>query len=87
MSFKTVAQPAVERAYTREIWDVRERAAEALAAIGPVKLGVVARFRANRWCEASTADYEHDQHLSDIYWVRAVEWWRIATALPAPEQS
>lgn len=70
----------VQRAYDRETLDVRSRAAEVLAAIGAQKLCVVALFRANRWAEASAANYESDQRLADLYCVRAAEWRRIGWA-------
>jgi hypothetical protein len=71
----------LQHAYDRETFDVRGRAAEILAAIGPEKLRVVALFRASRWFEASMANYENDQRLAGVNWVRAAEWWRIGWEL------
>jgi hypothetical protein len=70
-----------QRAYDRETLEVRGRAAEVLAAIGPGKLRTVALFRACRWAELSAADYEQDSHLADLAWVRASEWLRIRLSL------
>jgi hypothetical protein len=78
---KIKSLPSVLRAYERETLDVRGRAAEILAAIGAQKLCVVALFRANRWAEASAANYESDQRSADLYCVRAAEWRRIGWAL------
>ena len=77
--------PALRRAYERETLEVRGRAAEILATIGPRKLGVVALFRAERWTEVSIANYEKDQHLADLHWIRAAEWRRIGWALSTIE--
>jgi hypothetical protein len=73
--------PSIQLGYERETLDVRDRAAEILAAIGTQKLCVVALFRANRWAEASAANYENDQRLADLYCVRAAEWRRIGWTL------
>jgi hypothetical protein len=78
---KTSSASHLQDAYERETLEVRGRAAEVLAAIGAHKLRVVALFRAARWVEASTANYENNQLLADLNWVRAAEWRRIGWAL------
>jgi hypothetical protein len=74
-----------ERAYAREVLEVRGRAAEILAAVGRDRLQRIALFRANRWAEASTANHERDARLADLNWIRSAEWLRIWLTLDTSE--
>ena len=80
---KPTFRPDRQREYEQETLEVRGRAAEVLAAIGPDKLRRVSLFRACRWAELSAADYEHNPRLADLAWIRAAEWLRIWLALPS----
>jgi hypothetical protein len=59
--------------------DVRERAAEILAAVGPIKLRTIALFRAKKWAEISIN--MDDRIHAQAEWVRAAEWLRIGWTL------
>lgn len=69
----------VEQAAT--VREVRERAAEILAAVGAVKLRRIALFRATRWAQISTEAYRDDRGYADTTWLRAAEWLRIGCTL------
>jgi hypothetical protein len=61
--------------------EVRERAAEILAAVGAVKLRRIALFRATRWAQISAEAYPDDREHADATWLRAAEWLRIGWTL------
>jgi hypothetical protein len=86
MVSKPTFRPDRQHAYDQEMLEVRARAAEVLAAIGPDKLRRVALFRACRWAELSAADYEHNPQLADLAWIRAAEWLRIWLTLAGTDE-
>ncbi|MBP2325570.1 hypothetical protein JOF56_005955 [Kibdelosporangium banguiense] len=62
--------------------EVRDSAAEILAAVGAIKLRRIALFRATRWAAIATGAYPDDPDHAAIRWVRATEWLRIGRSLP-----
>jgi hypothetical protein len=68
--------------HEQTVLEVRARAAEILAAVGPVKLRRIALFRAGKWARISAESYSEDRRFADIEWVCAAEWLRIGWSLP-----
>ncbi|MBP2321089.1 hypothetical protein JOF56_001474 [Kibdelosporangium banguiense] len=68
----------------RTVREVRESAADILAAVGAVKLRRISLFRATKWAEVASDAYLGDREYADVQWVRAAEWLRIGWSLPAP---
>jgi hypothetical protein len=66
------------------VCEVRDSAAEILAAAGAVKLCRIALFRATKWAEISIQTYPDDCDHAAVQWIRAAEWLRIGRNLPSP---
>nr|CEL13908.1 hypothetical protein [Kibdelosporangium sp. MJ126-NF4]CTQ88276.1 hypothetical protein [Kibdelosporangium sp. MJ126-NF4] len=67
-----------EPARDRVVREVRNQAAETLAAVGSKKLTRVALFRASKWASVSLRDCTDDARAEDVSLARAFEWLRIA---------
>jgi hypothetical protein len=83
----SLPEPRLETQRGTTVREVRESAAEILAAVGSVKLRRIALFRATKWAEISTESYPDARVQADFAWVRAAEWLRIGWSLPSPATS